>query len=272
MSYEVLILPQEWFRQSQGPSHFQVLTEIINKGYSKARDRYQVVLSPRIESHEHLLRDLQIDPDKALVYAVLLGSEEKWREAEELVGLTRSFNPDISACSSCFDSDVPPEIVEQLGPLTENNTKYTFINPGEPLDPSIQNRVLTTAGFKALSSSDVDGTIRVEGAQYYELTGFCAFGKRLGTTFLEFALESFFGSRTSPIAVDRDASHYFICCTVIVEHDLVSYYTKVCGFSKSKREDVRVSKSNIPKELETTMKFRKDFHVAFLFREIIPHQ
>lgn len=271
MSYEVLLLSQEWFKQSQDPSHFQVLTEIINKGYSKPRDRFQVVLSARIQAPQYLLRDLQIDVNKHLVFAILLGSKEKLKEAERQFGYTRTFNADISQSSSCNDSDVPPEILEHLGPLRKDNIKFRSISPGKALDPEIKDRVLATVGYKALSPQEIDGSIEHEGARYYELTGFCAFGKRLGTSFLEFTIEEFFGARESPIAIDPNVPQYFICCTVIVEHDLVSYYTQACGFSKSKRPDERVSKSKIPKELETSMIFRKDFHVAFLFREVIPH-
>lgn len=178
------------------------------------------------------------------------------------------FNTDIQELH-LLRSDVLPEILDQFGELKPGNVQYSFLEPGEVMDSSIQSRVLATAGYQILSIHETVKALERPGAKYYELTGFCSFGKRLGKAFLEFTMEQFFGNRKSPIAVDRLVPQYFTCTVVIAEHNLVPYYTQVCGFSRSSKADVHVTVSDIPEELEQTVKFTRDFHIYFLYREIV---
>ncbi|WPK25952.1 hypothetical protein PUMCH_003291 [Australozyma saopauloensis] len=270
MLYEIVFLSSEWFFCSQGPDHFKVLTEIINKGYSKARDRFDIVASPRIECPSELLNSFHVKEDGDFVYALLLGNKQIWSEIETQTGYRRRFNADISPKSHCEDSDVPPKILEYFGELEPQNVTYTFLKPNEHIDEEVQNRVFAVAGYQILEQHLVDQTIEIPGAKYYELTGFCAFGKRMGTKYLEYTIEQFFADRSSPIAIDKRAPQFFVCCVVIAEHDLVPYYTKVCKFTRSKKEDVLVTSAENLQVLESTLKFKKDFHVSFLYREVIP--
>lgn len=124
-------------------------------------------------------------------------------------------------------SDVLPEILDQFGELKHGNVQYSFLEPGEVMDSSIQYRVLATAGYQILSIHETVKALKRPGTKYYELSGFCSFGKRLGKAFLKFTMEQFFGNRKSPIAVDRLVPQYFTCTVVIAEHNLVPYYTSL---------------------------------------------
>lgn len=271
MSYEVLILSESWFFDLQGPDHFKVFTEIINKGYSKARDRYKIVASPRICSPDEFLTDLHLQKNHNVTSAILLGSKEVWESIERRTGFRRTFNSDISSDTCSYDSDVPSHVLEEFGPLTLDNVKFTKIGNSEPLDALIKDRVLATAVIQALDEYKVGFTEEELCIPQFELTGFCAFGRQVGAKFLDFTIELFIGNRKSPFSIDQELKKSLLCCTVIKEHKLVQYYTSKCQFRQTNRPDVLISLLDATLRLEDSMRFNRDFHISFLHREIVSH-
>lgn len=274
MSYEVLVLKEEWFFELQGPDHFKVLTEIINKGYSKARDRYKIVASPRICSPEHFLTDLHLKKGHNVTAAILLGSEDAWKSIEQKLGFSRTFNADITSDTCSYDSDVPPPILQELGSLTLDNVKFIEIKKGQVIDALIKERVLATTVVQVLDAYKIGFSEKELQIPQFELTGYSAFGRQVGATFLDFTVEIFLANRSSPYIIDHDLvmlDRVFLCCNVIKEHNLVEYYTKKCNFKQTQRPDLLISLLDSSVRLEDSMKFNKDFHVSFLHREIIPH-
>lgn len=269
MSYEVLLLTELWFFDSQEPHHFKILTEILNKGYAKARDRYQIVASPRINQPEDLVSDLHLIKGNNVFLAILLGSDEKWNEIETGTGFFRTFNPDISSNKCSFDSDVPSHILEMLGPLSLDPVRFVKFEARDSLNRSIQKRVLATCAFQSLDGLQLSPWRRQDRTQCYELTGFTSFGRKMGTQFLQFCINQFFANPDSRVLPSTQIDRYFICCTVIAEHNLVSYYTQQCGFSKSDKEDIFFLHGENAVGLEVNMKFNKSFHIAFLHREVL---
>lgn len=270
MSYEILILDEDWFYTEQGPDHFRVLTEIINKGFSKVRDRYKVVSSPRIHSHEYLLSELHLQKNHNVTAAILLGTEEAWESVEHKTGFRRTFNSDISTDNGSYDSDVPPHILEEFGQLSMDNAKFTKFQKGQFLEDLVKNRVLGTAVIQSLDEYKIAFSGEEQGVPQYELAGFTAFSRLLGAKFLDFAIELVLGDRSSPYVITREPK-VFLCCTVIKEHNLVEYYTKKCQFEQSNRSDFLITLADSSTCLGDHIRLNKELHVSFLHRTILPH-
>lgn len=268
MSYELLVLPKKWVFESENDSRFDVLTQIINKAYAKARYRYGIIETSRIKRPETFLQDLQLSSNKDVVLTLLLGTEEKFAAIERDHGYKRQFNPESEPVQS-FDSDIPQEYSTYFEKLTpESHVKYTFAGPGYVIGPEIRNRVLGTVGFKTFSNEDILGDRETHTVQEYELTAYTSFLRGVGPPMLEFVLGKLVQDPKTSVLNHSRITKCFIHATVIREHDLVPYYIKQCKFIRAGKEDTLVSADGEDSALEAGVLATRDFHLAFLKREV----
>lgn len=270
MTYELLVIPKEWLF-TPFPGQFDVLTDIINKLYSKAMAKYGIVQSTRIKHSGKFLSDFLLTPEKDVFLLVLLGSHDAFRQLKEKEGYERNFVADVFPLSGAFDSDVPAQYMLYFGELSDERVKITTLTPGEALTEDAANRVLATAGFKTFHELDPLADDLVAKSEptvkEYELTSYGSFGKRMGPRLLDYAIDKFVADPHCVYLNQKDITGCVLHAVVIREHDLVPYYTHACRFVPSGKADA-VYSSGKPWMLEDGVITTQDIHLAFLRRDI----
>ncbi|KAJ8140947.1 hypothetical protein OY671_005875 [Metschnikowia pulcherrima] len=279
MPYQLLILTKDWFLSDISPGKFRVLSGILNKGYSKPMARYGIIQSPRIKDHDQFLDSLQldsgcvsVDSDKDFAVFLLLGSKGDFKRLEAEFAYKRHFNSEIWPLTSANDSDIPIDLAREFGfgPLSRDTVEHVTLAPTDRLGPDIADRVLATIGVKTYTD---DGHFRESdlsaGTKHYELTAFTSFMRGMGTELLGYVNSAFISTDKPTILRPAHVTRVVLHAVVIKEHDLVPYYSKVCGFVPSTHPDVVVSVSGTDSPLESGIEASQDFTISFLRRDLM---
>lgn len=243
---ELLILPRSWILANH--AHHKALALIINKLYSKPMHRFGIITSPRVKNEATFIDDFSFGLKKEATLYLLLGPDRAFQQMRD-DGITRDFDSGIDSLDQAFDCDIP-EKYHPMFPLTQI-TEVHCADDFE-LTPEVMNRVVGTAGYKSLD----DGR--------YELTAYTSFMRGLGPRLIDITAQHFLRSLNKP--------SFVVVAEVIVQHNLVKYYTDKCGFVKSSRPDVWVKTSSggdvIDSPLENGILATRDFSLASLERTI----
>lgn len=287
MGYDLIILRSDWLFTDPDPVKYETLTYLINKAYSKPMAKYGIIRSNRIKSPKSFLQCLGLSPEKEPVIVLLLGSSDGFEKLEREHGFDRKFKSDVWPLSQCNDSDLPPHLVDEFGPLVPEFVRVHNLEPHEALDSTIINRCLATLGFKRVHAPESPQNIvksqeRLRSFGEYderpklamkknlelELTAYTSFMPRGGAILLEYIISEWLANGRNDWFTEHDVSSYTILASVIKEHDLVSYYTKKCGFVAHGQPDCVVKASNTDSPLEPGVIAASDFTVSFLKREV----
>ncbi|OBA22439.1 hypothetical protein METBIDRAFT_11272 [Metschnikowia bicuspidata var. bicuspidata NRRL YB-4993] len=274
MPYQLLILRKDWFSADVTPDKFQVLLQILNKGYAKPMAQYGLIESLRIKYHQNFLKDLQLDPasvanqDKDFAIMILVGSKSDFKRLEAHAGYIRRFNPEIYPLSGLSDSDIPMELASEFGPLTAENVEHVTLAPSARIDVDVADRVLATVGLKTYQDdgyfSDSDF---LADTKHYEITGLTSFMRGTGSGIINHVIRLFFFSKPSflkPEHVLKTVLH----AIVIKEHELVPFYQKAFGFVPSTHPDILIKMAGSESPLEDGIKASRDFSITFMRKEI----
>lgn len=260
---EVLVLSERWlFAPNQD---FAVLTGILNKGYSKVIN-FGYITQQRIREPATFLEDFQIKPGKRASFLLLLGSETAFETLASETGFARNFNPTVFPLAA--DSDIPANYAPYFG--TPELSRYTIADADFVLTEDIAKRVLSTIAYKTFTEVDihVDDFVAKDdpAAVEYELTAFTSFLPRAASLLLEYSITHFVQTRQSALFNHLDINRCILHAVVIREHDLVRFYDKYCNFARGDKADDVVSA--LHSSLSFTLGTAKDFHLAFLRREV----
>lgn len=267
MSYELLILPKSWIFAEGDPKKFDVLTKVINKGYSKPMHRYGIIQSPRIKNPDKFMDSLQITEEKECFIAILLGTPSVFSKIESETGYKRNFHYDLYPLSTSINSDIPRDLKAYFGPLLPDlDVEIKVANAATIIDHDIADRIVAVCGFKTsmLDNKIVDGVA----LKAYELTSFVSFLSGSGPELLNYTLTNFLSDPNCQFVNLKDIERCVVLADVIREHDLVPYYIKKCEFDLEEKPDICIPQSGENSPLEDGIVSSQDFHISFLRREI----
>lgn len=265
MTLELLVLNKDWlFGLNQDGIRFEGLSKLINKAYYKARYKFDVITTPRIKNPKCFLDDLQISEKDDICLFIMLGKEEIFAELHQRDNYRRNFNSPTTNLIDSFNCDIPDKYYGLLS--LENNPDITIkvANPDYVVDDQVLNRTLGTVGIKRYH-----GKPHLK-ANELQLTSFTSFMRNAGPRILDIVIERYL----------LQHNNNFICTTtekiilqaeVVREHKLVEYYTSKCGFKESHDILVKVNENGylLDNPFKESMQATRDFHVTYIFREIL---
>lgn len=267
MSYELLILPKSWLFDKSDPHKFDVLTKVINKGYSKPMHRYGIILSTRVKDPAVFLNDFELTEQKESFIAVLLGTLSVFSKIGSETGFKRKFHYDLYPLSTCFDSDVPKQYKPYFGPLLSDlDVEIKVADDTTIIDDDIADRILAVCGYKTCDLDDK--LVQDTAVKNYELTSYVSFLSGSGPELLDYTLRNFLSNPKSPFVDLKDIVMCVVHANMIREHNLESYYIEKCAFTRGKKPDVLIPMSGENSPLELGVVSKHDFHVTFLRREV----
>lgn len=272
MSYELLVLPKKWLFSKDRPDKFNILSQIINKAYSKPMAKYGIIQTTRIKNYDKLLEELQITEKKECFISILLGSEEKFAQIERETGYVRNFDLEVFPLSTASSSDIPKQYRHYFEPLLpELEVKITFADEYTEINQKLANRLLAVCGYKTFYETDAwadDHVSDNEQVREYELTSFASFLGGVGPQLLDYTIHNFITNPQLTLTNQREIEKCVVHAVVIKEHELVPYYTKYCQFETSNKPDCLLPKGGENSPLEDGIRASQDFHLAFLRREV----
>lgn len=273
MSYELLVLPKKWLFASERPKKFDILAQVINKAYSKPMAKYGIIETTRIKNYDKILDELQITENKECFITILLGSQSKFAQIESETGFKRVFDLEVFPLANSASSDIPRQYRHYFEPLTAtSDIKVTFADEKTVVDADLANRLLAVCGYKTFYESDAWADDHVGGndqnVREYELTSFASFLGGVGPQLLEYTIANYITNPNLQLTDQTNIDKCVIHAVVIKDHELVPYYTKYCQFHTSDKPDCLIPKGGEDSPLEDGIRATKDFHLAFLRREV----
>lgn len=255
MSYEVLVLRNEWLFSDRSTEKYQVLTDVINKAYNRPAEKYGIITTPRIKDADSFIDNLQLHDDQNNFIAILLGSENVFKRIESESGYRRDFT---------IDPFLPRELAAHFEKLDSHSNIEVTVAPADfEVGSSVANRVLATVGFKGIGKAS-----KPIGELEYEMTAFTSFLYKIAPQFMELVFRNFLKMLGFPIHFTPQPSGILVHAVVIRDHELVPYYTKFCGFSRSSRPDLLVSAADMDSPFDDDCMASRDFHLTFLYRKL----
>lgn len=267
MSYQLLILPKSWLFDKGDPHKFDVLTKILNKGYSKPMHRYGIILSPRVNEPDEFLKAFELTQQKESFIAVLLGTLSVFSKIESETGFKRNFHYDLYPLSTCFNSDIPRQYKHYFGPLLSDlDVEIKVADDTTIIEDDIADRILAVCGYK---TCDPDEKLAQEKTvKHYELTSYVSFLSGSGPELLNFTLRNYLSDPRSPFVDVKEVDKCVLHANMIREHNLVNYYIQKCAFTPGKKPDVLIPMSGENSPIDFGVISKHDFHVTFLRREV----
>ncbi|CAK9438377.1 uncharacterized protein LODBEIA_P26010 [Lodderomyces beijingensis] len=245
----ILAFDTAWFLQPN--QSFHVIRNLINKGYSKARKKYNVITSPRILSPETVLRDLGISANGDSVFIMYLLMDEDLKHGK------RDFaNEDLD---SSFNCDVPFKQL-QFADVAVEYVASDFHLVEDTLDSCI-----ATLAFASMDNEP----------NAFELTCVASFMPTMGYRFLNYVLneqvlplEMLNRGRAQKENQEENNGKLVIIADCVVEHELVSYYEQKCKFAKVDQVLIRAD-DEMNLDPDVWWSSVRDFHLARVRRTIL---
>ncbi|KAI5966546.1 uncharacterized protein KGF55_000855 [Candida pseudojiufengensis] len=259
MSFEILIIPNSWFRNPN--SDFTNLRYLINKGYDKPVQKYGIIQTKRIISNDSFFENLAVLPNDELNLFLLLGSNEKIEELEKN-GVYRDFkNENID---NAFECDIPKEFGSLFSLNELSDSRIRIVDEDFKFDDNILKRVLTLFGLRTYNY-EVSNQDEIN----LNLTTFCSFLYNSASTFFEIIISKCLkNSKIYEELYHEPLSNYkslIIHADCIIEHNLIDYYITKCKFKKSHKANISIENAGISyKQIKAT----KNFEIGFLYRRI----
>ncbi|KAK6456196.1 uncharacterized protein RJT20DRAFT_128021 [Scheffersomyces xylosifermentans] len=277
MSYELIILPKEWFFSKENVAErFEGLTNLINKSYDKSRFKFGIIESRRIRAPTALLDDLLLTDAHDINFYILLGPKSTFDILKKKGESIRDFSSEPTNLSECYDCDIPDSQVP-LFPLENisDNVTVSIASKDFVLETHFLDRVLATIGIRSYHHFTEKNPEKAE-VKDLELTAFTSYMRKTGPKFLDLVIKRcLLEEKYFSLFSDRPLSHYssiILHADCIKEHRLVEYYTKNCSFEPEDQEDIRIKVgqggSGSLGTFDLGISATRDFHVSFIKREI----
>lgn len=270
MAFKLLVLKNEWlFKPNSRLSDFEKLTKLVNKAYSKARFKFDIITTQRIKDPTTFLEDFSIDDDRRVCFFILLGSENLFNKIFLEDNFDRDFSIPNRSLEESYSCDIPEKYYDLLGFDSNSEIEIEEVDCNYILDDNVLKRVLGTAGLKACSTEET----WVNDTSKLTLTCFTSFMRNtapqiLDTVLYKYLLEPRYMS--SHQLLNTTTKKVILNAEVIREHKLVEYYSSKCGFEFSSEILVEVDDNGKLKNnpFEDNILATGNFHVSFIHREI----
>lgn len=260
MSYELLVLPEEWVFGTHGG--FDDLAKVVNKGYAKAVHKYNIIVTPRVREPSTFVSDLSEKTYLSTHIVLLLGPETVFSELKKK-GFERDFGAPTGSLKEAFSCDIPDEYVPFFGLNKDVPVRVIEASADYVLTPDMVYRVLATAGAKTFVEELEGPHVRP-----IELGTFTSYMRGAGPVTLELLVKHLFLNRNlyDLLGVQKLA----IYADVIREHRLAEYYIHKCGFKMAQRPDreVEIGDDGYLKDGGSTFQATRGFHMTLLVREV----
>lgn len=270
MAFKLLVLKNDWFFKpnSEFPD-FEKLTKLINKAYSKARYKFDIITTQRIKDPTTFLEDFSIDNNKRFCFFILLGSESLFDKIRLEDNFERDFSIPNRNLEESYACDIPEKYYDLLGFDNTSEIEIEEVDCNYVLDDTVLKRVLGTAGLKDCSKEEGE----VNDTSELALTCFTSFMRNtapqiLDTVIYKYLLEPRY--MTSHQLLNTATMKVMLHAEVIREHKLVEYYSSKCGFEFSSEILIEVDDNGKLKNnpFEDNILATGNFHVSFIHREI----
>lgn len=270
MAFKLLVLKNDWFfKPNSGYPDFEKLTKLINKAYSKARYKFDIITTQRIKDPTTFLEDFSIDNDKRFCFFILLGSESIFDKIRLEDNFERDFSIPNRNLEESYACDIPEKYYDLLGFDNTSEIEIEEVDCNYVLDDNSLKRVLGTAGLKDCSKEERE----VNDTSELALTCFTSFMRNtapqiLDTVIYKYLLEPRYMS--SHRLLNTATMKVMLYAEVIREHKLVEYYSSKCGFEFSSEILIEVDDNGKLKNnpFEDNILATRNFHVSFIHREI----
>ncbi|KAI5953540.1 hypothetical protein KGF54_002912 [Candida jiufengensis] len=232
---KILIFQTSWFLHPN--QEFISLRQLINKGYDKSRQRFNLIETQRIRSIDSLIHDLGITKDQQF-YLYLLIDEE--------INVKRHFENEV--IESCYQCDIPEREIK-----FDKQIDIQIVSNDFELNHDKINQCIATLAFKSLNSPNE-----------FELTLYTSFMKSIGYKFLNYVLDNRMFSST----MIQNLTELVIVAECVKEYGLDEYYQKFCNFEMVE-DDLLITVDN-EKNLDDNVwwKASRDFHLSLLNKKI----
>lgn len=270
MSFKLLVLRNDWFFKpySEFPD-FEKLTKLINKSYSKARYKFDIIRTQRIKDPNTFLEDFSIDNNKRFCFFILLGPESLFDKIRLEDNYDRDFNIPNRNLEESYACDIPEKYYDLFRFDNTSELEIEEVGTDYVLDDRTLKRVLGTAGLKSCNKEEPNACETSE----LLLTCFTSFMRNTAPQILDaminkYLLESSYMS--SHGLLNTTTKKVILYAEVIREHKLVEYYSSKCGFEFSSEILIEVDDKGRLKNnpFEDNILATKNFHVSFIHREI----
>lgn len=270
MTFKLLVLKNDWFfKPNSGYPDFEKLTKLINKAYSKARYKFDIITTQRIKDPTTFLEDFSIDNNKRFCFFILLGSESLFDKIRLEDNFERDFSIPNRNLEESYACDIPEKYYDLLGFDNTSEIEIEEVDCNYVLDDNSLKRVLGTAGLKDCSKEERE----VNDTSELALTCFTSFMRNtapqiLDTVIYKYLLEPRYMS--SHRLLNTATMKVMLYADVIREHKLVEYYSSKCGFEFSSEILIEVDDNGKLKNnpFEDNILATGNFHVSFIHREI----
>lgn len=246
-------------------SRFDNLKKVINKSYNKARFKYGIIKTPRINSKVSIYDNFRVQGDSEISILLLLGAEEQFKKFREEDNYFRAFEPSFS-WEEANDCNIPEKYLSQLVFNENTPVKLTYYDLNEPFTAEQANRIIGSVGFKSYKGAEADSSTRE-----LEVTAFTSFMRRSAPTMLELAIKHYLKLEGGPHKdLHGEYEKVVLHAEVIKEHNLVQYYVNACSFEQADKPEVLIpivsaANSGI---FEDNLEAYQDFHICSLYRAI----
>lgn len=269
MAFKLLVLKNDWFfKPNSEPSDFEGLTKLINKAYSKACYKFDVIRSQRIKSPTTFLEDFSIDKNRKFCLFILVGPENVFDRICREDNFDRNFDIPNHNVGESFACDIPQKYYDLLHFNKNSDIEIEEVDSDYVLNDTTLKRVLGTAGLKAYHTVEP----KVHDISKLSLTCFTSFMRNiapqiLDTVIYKYLLEAKYMS--SHQLLNTTTKEVILYADVIREHKLVEYYSSKCGFKFSNEILIEVDDNGKLKNnpFENNILATRNFHVSFIHRD-----
>lgn len=270
MSFELLVIRDSWFLNRSDKSDFDALTKVINKAYSKARYKFDIIKTPRIKDPTTFVEDFAINDKNRFHLFVLLGPEEGFDQLHQKDSYERNFDIPNRNLNESYACDIPGEYHDLLEFNSQSDLEINEIDHDFVLDDKILKRVLGTMGLKIHNSRDAKDV----GTNELLLTCFTSFMRNTAPVLLDTVIYRYLLKEkymASHKLLKDPTKKVILHADVVKEHKLVEYYSAKCGFVFSREILIEVNEEGHLKDnpFEDNILATKNFHISFIHKEIV---
>lgn len=270
MSFKLLVLRNDWFfKPYYNLPDFENLTKLINKAYSKARYKFDIIRTQRVKDPTTLLEDFAIDNNKRFCFFILLGPEDLFDKIRLEDNYDRDFNTPNRNLEESYACDIPEKYYNLFRFDNTSELQIEEVSPKYVLDDRTLKRVLGTAGLKSCTKEEP----KICETSKLALTCFTSFMRNTAPQILDAVIEKYLLEpryMPSHCLLSATTKKVILYADVIREHKLVEYYSSKCGFEFSSEILIEVDNEGRLKNnpFEDNILATKNFHVSFIHRKI----